>query len=127
MGDDVTLSCKYSTGHNSDALQWYRQYPTSRPEFLVYIYPHENRRESYLPHLSTEVVEKRVDLLISSATESDSALYYCALKLKVMGNIATLYKNLSIKKELKYRIYADKNRKKGDIKIQLTTQQNRKN
>uniref|UniRef100_A0A3B4DYK2 Ig-like domain-containing protein n=1 Tax=Pygocentrus nattereri TaxID=42514 RepID=A0A3B4DYK2_PYGNA len=38
-GDNVTLSCTYSSSSTNDALQWYRQFPRSTPEFLLYIYP----------------------------------------------------------------------------------------
>uniref|UniRef100_A0AAR2M6E4 Ig-like domain-containing protein n=1 Tax=Pygocentrus nattereri TaxID=42514 RepID=A0AAR2M6E4_PYGNA len=89
-GDNVTLSCNYST--TTDALQWYRQFPRSRPEFLLYIYPHGTKSDPLPPRMSAE----RVDLIISSAAVSDSALYYCALQPTVTGNPATLYKNLPL-------------------------------
>ncbi|KTF95199.1 hypothetical protein cypCar_00029440 [Cyprinus carpio] len=34
-GDNVTLSCDYSGGVNT--LQWYRQYPGSQIEFLIFV------------------------------------------------------------------------------------------
>ncbi|KAK3515936.1 hypothetical protein QTP86_020296 [Hemibagrus guttatus] len=37
-GDNVTLSCKYKPSISSgNYLHWYRQYPKSKPEFLLYI------------------------------------------------------------------------------------------
>uniref|UniRef100_A0A3B4E707 Ig-like domain-containing protein n=1 Tax=Pygocentrus nattereri TaxID=42514 RepID=A0A3B4E707_PYGNA len=90
-GDNVTLSCNYNTSTN-DALQWYRQFPRSRPEFLLYIYSHGTLSDPLPPRMSAEVKDKKlVDLIISSAAVSDSALYYCALKPTVTGNPVLTY------------------------------------
>ncbi|XP_053537794.1 T cell receptor alpha variable 12-3 [Ictalurus punctatus] len=96
--DDVTLSCSYKDFSGSvNNLQWYRQYPKSKPEFLLYIYPSGVKSPSIPPRLSAKVDDdnnkKQVDLLISSAAVSDSALYYCALVPTVTGNPSALYKN----------------------------------
>ncbi|KAK3520965.1 hypothetical protein QTP86_016089 [Hemibagrus guttatus] len=95
-GDDVTLSCSYKDF--SDAIynvQWYRQYMNSKPEYLLYVTP-SGDQSSTIPHgMSAKVHgDKQVDLIISSAAVSDSALYYCALQPTVTGNPAALYKNL---------------------------------
>ncbi|KAL7879794.1 hypothetical protein SRHO_G00020480, partial [Serrasalmus rhombeus] len=91
----VILSCTYN-GRVTN-LQWYRQYPGSRPEFLLLKYPGASGivpADPPFPRLDAKVNGSRVDLLISSAAVSDSALYYCALEPTVTGNPATLYKNL---------------------------------
>ena len=95
--DTVTLSCTYDGSVSN--LQWYRQYPGSRPEYLLMIIPSTKsvtRASSLLQRLNATVDENRVDLLISSAAVSDSALYYCAMEPTVTGNPATLYKKCFI-------------------------------
>ncbi|KAK3545862.1 hypothetical protein QTP70_016260 [Hemibagrus guttatus] len=93
-GDDVTLSCKYeSSATANNYLHWYRQYPKSNPEFLLYIYQSGDPKSEIPPRMSANVKDKQVDLIISSAAVSDSALYYCALQPTVTGNPAALYKN----------------------------------
>ncbi|KAI4903989.1 hypothetical protein NFI96_009672, partial [Prochilodus magdalenae] len=93
-GDDLTLSCNYTSRDSNDVLQWYRQSPGSSPEFLLYIYPSGVMSEPLPPRMSAEVKDnKRVDLKISSAAVSDSVLYYCALRPTVTGNPDTLYRN----------------------------------
>ncbi|KAK3519585.1 hypothetical protein QTP86_003325 [Hemibagrus guttatus] len=95
-GDNVTLSCRYETTITANTnLQWYRQYPKSNPELLLYIYANGRKSESLPPRLSAEVDQNnnQVDLIISSAAVSDSVLYYCALRPTVTGNPAALYKN----------------------------------
>ncbi len=98
VGDRVNLSCSYKeyTGTVQN-LQWYRQYPKSKPEFLLYIFPHGVMSEDRPPRFTAAVNQdnKQVDLKISSAVETDSAIYYCALKPTVTGNLTASYKNLS--------------------------------
>ncbi|KAJ8367024.1 hypothetical protein AAFF_G00333820 [Aldrovandia affinis] len=97
-GSNVTLSCNY-TG-SAYSLHWYRQYPRSKPEFLMFIIESSNyinEADPPNPHLSVKLDKenKRVDLELSSAVVTDSALYYCALQPTVTGNPYTLYKNLT--------------------------------
>ncbi|KAL6455432.1 hypothetical protein MHYP_G00361340 [Metynnis hypsauchen] len=92
-GERANLSCKYE---KEDYLFWYRQYPGSRPESLLMIILSAKSVTPELQQLKAEVDENRVDLLISSAAVSDSALYYCAMRPTVTGNPATLYKKCSV-------------------------------
>ncbi|XP_037399938.1 uncharacterized protein LOC108415810 [Pygocentrus nattereri] len=92
--ETVTLSCRYDG--NVYNLQWYRQYPGSRPEHLLMIFPESKdviHADPPFPRLNATADKSTVDLLISSATVSDSALYYCTLQPTVTGNPVTLYKN----------------------------------
>ncbi|XP_053486029.1 M1-specific T cell receptor alpha chain-like [Ictalurus furcatus] len=94
-GSNTTLSCTY-TG-SAYSLHWYRQKPGSRPEFLLLIdkaSEHVTQAQPPHPHLSIKLDEKntKVDLLISSVTVTDSALYYCALRPTVTGKPTTLCK-----------------------------------
>ncbi len=78
----VTLSCSFSASGGSDSLHWYRRYGRSKPEFLVLIYSSANDDQHSVedPRFTVSIPKsKHVDLKISSAAVSDSALYYCAL------------------------------------------------
>ncbi|KAI5614955.1 hypothetical protein C0J50_10945 [Silurus asotus] len=86
-GDDVILPCNLTTT-TGDYVQWYRQYPKSRPVFLNSNYISAAEKQP------GNADKKPEDLKISSAAVSDSAVYYCALRPTVTGNLATLYKNL---------------------------------
>uniref|UniRef100_A0A8B9LM67 Ig-like domain-containing protein n=1 Tax=Astyanax mexicanus TaxID=7994 RepID=A0A8B9LM67_ASTMX len=91
-GNRVTLSCSYT---GSDPwLYWYRQYPSSKLDNLLYIYESGSVQGNPPPGFSAKVEDKVVHLKISSTAVSDSALYYCALRPTVTGNSAPLYKNL---------------------------------
>ncbi|XP_045062062.1 uncharacterized protein LOC121534820 [Coregonus clupeaformis] len=72
--DRVSLSCNYTS--SGDNLLWYRQHPKSAPQLVVMEYV------DYTPGftLNHDKKAKRVDLEISSAEVTDSALYYCALR-----------------------------------------------
>uniref|UniRef100_A0A672PCM6 T-cell receptor alpha/delta variable 36.2.12 n=1 Tax=Sinocyclocheilus grahami TaxID=75366 RepID=A0A672PCM6_SINGR len=78
----VTLSCSFSASGRTDYLHWYRQYGRSKPEFLVLTYDTAKgaQRSDVDPRFSVNIPKREhVDLEISSAAVSDSALYYCAL------------------------------------------------
>uniref|UniRef100_A0A8C1DS16 Ig-like domain-containing protein n=1 Tax=Cyprinus carpio carpio TaxID=630221 RepID=A0A8C1DS16_CYPCA len=96
--ETVKLSCSYSASSANVVLYWYRQYPNREPQFLLYKYApslgdYEDTSDDRFHSATKEI--KRVDLEISSAAVSDSALYYCALQPTVTGNTRTLYKNLT--------------------------------
>ncbi len=96
-GSNVTLSCSYSS---AQYLFWYRQYPGSAPEFLVILFygATDTKKSDVDPRFTAKPNKEKqnqVDLEISSASISDSALYYCALTPTVTGNTRTLYKNLT--------------------------------
>ncbi|XDV27630.1 hypothetical protein PO909_031131, partial [Leuciscus waleckii] len=92
-GKPVTLSCEYNGSANS--LHWYRQYPRSKPEFVLLVLESSSKHVTYanprIPGMDGQMSmsEKRVYLKISSATVSDSALYYCALEPTVTGNTSS--------------------------------------
>uniref|UniRef100_A0A673K3H6 Immunoglobulin V-set domain-containing protein n=1 Tax=Sinocyclocheilus rhinocerous TaxID=307959 RepID=A0A673K3H6_9TELE len=94
QGAQITLLCNYSTND----LYWYRQYPGSAPIFLELIFDGatNTKKSDVDPRLSVKLTkreQKHVDLIISSAAVSDSALFYCALRPTVTGNIWVPYKN----------------------------------
>ena len=93
-GGNIKLTCKYEGSINN--IQWYRQYQRSRPEFLLYITEDGSIHPTgsdFSAHIDKTV--KRVDLQISSAAVTDSALYYCAVRPTVTANPQSLYKNTS--------------------------------
>ena len=87
QGDNVTLSCNYTS---ATYFFWYRQYPSSPPQFLIKEY-----MELSGFTLKKDSERKVFDLEISSAAVTDSALYYCAVEPTVTGNTDSPYKNLT--------------------------------
>ncbi|XDV27566.1 hypothetical protein PO909_031070 [Leuciscus waleckii] len=85
--ESVKLSCNYSG--SVDSLHWYRQYAGSPPQFLILDY-YGAKTEAVPPVSGISINHRKeassVDLEISSAKVTDSALYYCALQPTVTGN-----------------------------------------
>ncbi|KAJ8362032.1 hypothetical protein AAFF_G00401710 [Aldrovandia affinis] len=97
-GSNVSLSCNYTgTAGLTKYLHWYRQYPRSKLEFIILIMEKGVGGNTMDQRFTVKIDEsnKRVDLELSSAEVTDSALYYCALQPTVTGNPYTLYKNLT--------------------------------
>ncbi|KAK7159405.1 hypothetical protein R3I94_005661 [Phoxinus phoxinus] len=91
-GKDVTLICKYTESVQN--LQWYRQYPGSKPENLILFFETIPKSEPSLRlTAAADKVIKHMNLTISSTDVKDSAMYYCALQPTVIGNTTAPYKN----------------------------------
>ena len=88
-GNDVTLSCNYSG--SVQYLFLYRQNSGSSPQLVIGGLLDEKGEKFSLKH---KKAEKQVDLVISSAAVTDSAVYYCALQPTVTGNTKTVQKPL---------------------------------
>ncbi|KAI9518281.1 hypothetical protein NQZ68_038552 [Dissostichus eleginoides] len=91
-GSTVTLS--YKAGSGANYYFWYRQYPGKPPELLISHSVSGTVGTNPIPGLKITVESNRINLIISSAAVTDSAVYYCALRPTVTGNTNTLYINL---------------------------------
>uniref|UniRef100_A0A3P8ZV08 Immunoglobulin V-set domain-containing protein n=1 Tax=Esox lucius TaxID=8010 RepID=A0A3P8ZV08_ESOLU len=92
-GTFVTLFYKYSrTAAGNDFFFWYRQDTAQRPEFLQSISGGVYKSDPINTGISVKLngEKKRVDLEISSAEVTDSALYYCAQNLYIHRSAITL-------------------------------------
>uniref|UniRef100_A0A9J8D2W6 Ig-like domain-containing protein n=1 Tax=Cyprinus carpio carpio TaxID=630221 RepID=A0A9J8D2W6_CYPCA len=77
----VTLSCSYETSSEKIDLYWYRQYPNSEPQYILWKGARSRDGESDIPdpHFESSTTRTSTELIIKAATLKDSALYYCAL------------------------------------------------
>ncbi len=98
--ETVKLSCSYSTNSANVLLYWYRQYPNREPQYLLrkgarsssgYEDTSDDRFQSTASQTSTE-------LTITDVRLSDSALYYCALRVVAQWYKTwdMLYKNMKL-------------------------------
>uniref|UniRef100_A0A3P9JBW9 Ig-like domain-containing protein n=1 Tax=Oryzias latipes TaxID=8090 RepID=A0A3P9JBW9_ORYLA len=90
-GKSVTMKCNYQTADSYPYLYWYKHdSDLQAPQFILW----KGIGMTKIEGLKIQVQNKQIDLQISSAAVSDSAVYYCALQPTVTGNNKTLYKNL---------------------------------
>ncbi|KAK0144433.1 T cell receptor alpha variable 3 [Merluccius polli] len=96
-GTTVTLSYNFSrTAASGDYFFWYRQYPGDAPQYLMYIsglgYIRTAESLGSDKRFSTKLTEDKtgVDLKISSAVVTDSALYYCAVRPTLIHSLISI-------------------------------------
>uniref|UniRef100_A0A4W5KBC4 Ig-like domain-containing protein n=1 Tax=Hucho hucho TaxID=62062 RepID=A0A4W5KBC4_9TELE len=82
-GSSVTLSCTYETSSNDIYLYWYRHYSNQAPQFLLYKGARSWSSEEHIPNKRYKSTTSRTstELVITSLTLADTALYYCALRV----------------------------------------------
>ncbi|OCU01463.1 hypothetical protein XELAEV_18007254mg [Xenopus laevis] len=83
VGENVTLTCEYSTSSNGPYLSWYRQY-SNQIEYLLYrgakSYSSMKHDGNYGKGKFDSIAnDTSTQLIIFSLTVEDSALYLCAL------------------------------------------------
>ncbi|XDV27645.1 hypothetical protein PO909_031146, partial [Leuciscus waleckii] len=81
-GESVTLRCSYDTSSSNVRLYWYRQYPVTKPQYLLWkgarSYGGEDKTDDRFQSTTSQT---STELTINGVTLSDSALYYCALRV----------------------------------------------
>ncbi|KAI5613927.1 hypothetical protein C0J50_11221 [Silurus asotus] len=80
----VILKCSYETISNNIWLYWYKQYPHSAPQFLLYKGAKSESGDDYNPsgsQFSGKTTLDATELIIKDLQISDSALYHCALRV----------------------------------------------
>lgn len=79
--DRVTLRCSYETSSEYVDLYWYRQFPNSEPQYLLWKGARSRDGSSNIPdpHFESSTTRTSTELIIKAVALKDSALYYCAL------------------------------------------------
>ncbi|KAG8455507.1 hypothetical protein GDO86_001627, partial [Hymenochirus boettgeri] len=83
-GENVTLTCKYSTKSSDIYLFWYRQYP-SQVQYILFRgakgYTNMKHDGTFQPgKFQSMTSDSSTNLTIFSLNVEDSALYLCALR-----------------------------------------------
>ncbi|KAI5610207.1 hypothetical protein C0J50_12072, partial [Silurus asotus] len=82
--DTVTLKCLYESSVEYIRLYWYKQYPNSAPQFLLYKGARSYSFDKSTPddtRLETQTTRDSTELTIRGLKLSDSALYHYALRV----------------------------------------------
>uniref|UniRef100_A0A3B3S1N2 Ig-like domain-containing protein n=1 Tax=Paramormyrops kingsleyae TaxID=1676925 RepID=A0A3B3S1N2_9TELE len=83
-GERVLLECIFSTTSSRFWVYWYRQYPGTAPEFILYSGSGSYTADFARQRFSFDARNGRAPLSISEVELGDSAVYYCALQTTVM-------------------------------------------
>lgn len=87
-GNSVTLSCAYQiSGGTSSYLFWYKNEKDGIPTLIIRMFSSSEDKPSLDERLYATVNKTFVSLTIQQLQLSDSAVYYCALRPTVTGNI----------------------------------------
>ena len=107
-GGTVTLNCGYKTTRSTQDLYWYIQKPKDFPKFIL-------KRDNYgigengtefneRFHSNLNVTSSSVPLTIQNLQESDSAVYYCALRPTVTAAHSALTQKTLALREHQLRV-----------------------
>uniref|UniRef100_A0A674F3E4 Ig-like domain-containing protein n=1 Tax=Salmo trutta TaxID=8032 RepID=A0A674F3E4_SALTR len=81
-GSAVSLRCTYETSSEYIYLYWYRHNSNQAPQFLLYKGARSWSSEEHIPdkRYKSTTSSTSTELVITSLTLADTALYYCALR-----------------------------------------------
>ena len=82
--DTVTLKCSYKSTSSDVLLYWFRQDSNRAPQFLLYRGAKSYSTYSSSPaddRLESKTSTRSTELTISGLNLTDSALYYCTLRI----------------------------------------------
>uniref|UniRef100_A0A673LTQ0 Ig-like domain-containing protein n=1 Tax=Sinocyclocheilus rhinocerous TaxID=307959 RepID=A0A673LTQ0_9TELE len=81
--ETVKLSCSYSSSSEYVWLYWYRQYPNGEPQYLLLRGARSRSGEDTSDgRFNSDTTRTSTELTITDVRLSDSAHYYCALRVE---------------------------------------------
>ncbi|KAJ8270254.1 hypothetical protein GJAV_G00112170 [Gymnothorax javanicus] len=93
---EVSLKCSFETSYSYADLYWYRQYPGSALQYILYNGNNYGKAEFAKKRFDSTVDKSKgtTVLTIKNLIPEDSAVYYCALDATVVYYWKLSYKNL---------------------------------